>query len=218
MKMALDFEHLRHHLRSALVADVMDAMDLRDQCLAAGIVPLRSSDVLVGRAFTVAVVEADVPVVPPYQGLLRALDAIGLDEVFVFPTGRSSRAAVWGELVSTTCRARGAAGALTDGVVRDTERVRRLEFPVFAAGTRPLDVNGRLEITGHGLVAHIDGVRIRPGDLIVGDADGVAIVPVEVEAAVIERALEKDAREAEFRAAVADGMAPTTAFDRFGVL
>jgi 4-hydroxy-4-methyl-2-oxoglutarate aldolase len=216
--MPLDFEHLRRHLRSALVADAMDAMELRDQCLGAGIVPLRASDVLVGRAFTVAVVEADVPVVPPYQGLLRALDAIGPDEVFVFPTGRSSRAAVWGELVSTICRASGAAGALTDGVVRDTERVRRIEFPVFATGMRPLDVNGRLEIVGHGVEVHIDGVRIRPGDLVVGDADGVAIVPIEVAATVIERSLEKDAREAEFRASVADGMAPTAAFDRFGVL
>jgi len=216
--MPLDFGFLRHHLRSALVADVMDAMDLRAQCLGPGIMPLHPSDVLVGRAFTVTVVEADTPSVPPYQGLLGALDAIGADEVFVFPTARSGRAAVWGELVSTTCLARGVAGALTDGLIRDTERIRQLGFPVFSTGTLPLDVNGRLDIVGHGAAVTIDGVFIRPGDLIVGDADGVAIVPVEVETDVIERALAKDAQETEFRAAVARGMAPTTAFQRFQVL
>ena len=200
------------------MADVLDGLGRRDRCLGPGIVPLRSADILIGRAFPVVVVEADTPVVPPYQGLLRALDAIGRDEVFVYPTSRSSRAAVWGELVSTACKARGVAGALTDGLVRDTERIRTLEFPVFARGTLPLDVNGRLEVIDHGADATIDGVRIGVGELIVADADGVAIIPAEIEAEVVELALAKDALEAEFRSAVAAGMAPSVAFDRFRVL
>jgi len=214
----LDFEYLRRRLRSALVADVLDGLGLRHQCLAPGIGPIRSTDVLIGRAFPVTVVEVDTPVDPPYQGLLQALDAIAADDVFVYPTGRSSRAAVWGELVSTACLARGAAGALTDGLIRDTERIRALGFPVFARGTLPLDVNGRLEVVGHGADVHLDGVRIRARDLIVADADGVVIVPAEVEAEAVELALAKDASEADFRSAVAAGTAPSVAFDQFKVL
>ncbi len=216
--MTLDFEYLRRRLRSALVADVLDGLGLRHQCLGPGIAPLRSTDVLIGRAFPVTVVEVDAPVEPPYQGLLRALDAIAADDIFIYPTGRSSRAAVWGELVSTACLARGAAGALTDGLIRDTERIRALGFPVFARGALPLDVNGRLEVVGHGTDAVLDGVRIRAGDLIVADADGVVIVPAAVEAEAVELALAKDAREAEFRVAVAAGTAPSAAFDQFKVL
>lgn len=216
--MTLDFENLRRRLRSALVADVLDGLGLRHQCLGPGIVPLRSGDILVGRAFPVTAIEVDTPVEPPYQGLLRALDAIGRDDIFVYPTGRSSRAAVWGELVSTACLARGAAGALTDGLIRDTERIRALGFPVFARGTLPLDVNGRLEVVAHGTEALLDGVRIRAGDLIVGDADGVVVVPSDVETEAIELALAKDAREADFRSAVAAGTAPSVAFDKFKVL
>lgn len=216
--MSLDFPYLRQHLRTALVADVLDAMQRRHQALGPGIVPLRSADVLVGYAFPVTVEESETPLDPPYQGLLEALDAIVADEVFVYPTGRSSRAAVWGELVSTACLARGAVGALTDGLIRDAERIRTLGFPVFSRGTLPLDVNGRLEVVGHGAEVVLDGVPIRAGDLIVADADGVVIVPRELENEVVERALAKDASEADFRSAVAAGTPPSAAFDRFKVL
>ncbi len=110
------------------------------------------------------------------------------------------------------------AGALTDGLVRDTERIRTLGFPVFARGTLPLDVTGRLEVVGHGVDAVVDGVSIRVGELIVADADGVVVIPHEIEAEAVGLALEKDMREAEFRSAVAAGMAPSAAFDRFKVL
>lgn len=216
--MTLDLATLRTRLRSALVSDVLDGLGLRHQCLGPGIVPLRSGDVLVGHAFPVTVAEVEAPAEPPYQGLLRTLDAIGRDDVYVYPTGRSDRAAVWGELVSTACQARGVAGALTDGLVRDSERIRALGFPVFARGTLPMDVNGRLEVVGVGTEAVLDGVRIGVGDLIVGDADGVVVVPADVEVEAVGRALAKDDREAEFRAAVKAGLAPSEAFDKFKVL
>ena len=75
-----------------------------------------------------------------------------------------------------------------------------------------------LEVVGHGLPVEIDGVAIEPGALIVADEDGVVVVPPDVEEAVVAAAREKAARESEFRAAVAAGMAPSQAFERFGVL
>jgi len=214
----LDLVQLRSILTSALVADSMDALGLTACCLGWDIGPLQAHDVLVGRAFTVRQIEVDAPPDRPYRGLLRALDEIGPDEVFVIPTGRSVKAAVWGELVSTASRHRGAAGALTDGLVRDSTKVRALSFPVFARGTSPLDTNGRLEITDIGPEAIIDGVSICRGDLIVGDADGVVIVPWEVVGEVVERAQAKLRGEAQFRRAVSNGTAPSVAFERFKVL
>ena len=214
----LDPALLRSILTSALVADSIDELGLGPSCLGWDIVPLDRHDVLVGRAFPVHQIEVDTAPAVPYRGLLRALDAIGLDDVFVIPTGRSTKAAVWGELVSTASRHRGAAGALTDGLVRDATKVRALGFPVFARGTSPLDTNGRLEITDLASEVSIDGITICRGDLIVGDADGVVIVPWEAAREVTERVRAKVRGEAKFRHAVSNGTAPSVAFERFRVL
>ncbi|MGH2819328.1 MAG: RraA family protein, partial [Actinomycetota bacterium] len=216
--LTLDFGQLRSFLTSSLVADSMDTLGLSGRCLGWDIVPLDVHDVLVGRAYTVRQIEVAGPPSAPYQGLLRALDDIGRDEVFVIPTNRSTKAAVWGELVSTAARHRGAAGALTDGLVRDSTKVRALGFPVFARGTTPLDTNGRLEIVDPAPEATMDGVSIHRGDLIVGDADGVIIVPWGAASEVVARAQAKLRGEAEFRRAVSNGTAPSVAFERYRVL
>jgi 4-hydroxy-4-methyl-2-oxoglutarate aldolase len=205
-------------LRAALVSDALDAVGLRHQCLRPGISPLVTGGLVVGRAFTVTAMPTDTPAAKPYRGLLRALDAVGTGDVFVYPTDRSDRAAVWGELVSTSALARGVVGVVTDGLVRDAARIRQLGLPVFCRGTLPYDVNGRLEVVNHGEVATIDGVRVAPGDLVVADDDGVVIIPTEVEAEVIERCLAKDALEDRFREAVRQGEPAGRAFKRLQVL
>jgi len=180
--------------------------------------PLQSNVVLIGRAFTVTAIPADHPASPPYVGLLKALGEIRSGEVFIYPTGRSDRAAVWGELVSAACLARGVAGLVTDGFIRDVARIRQLAFPVFSRGHLPYDVNGRLEVVDQGKVVDIDGVRIAPGDLVIADDDGVVIVPADIEAEVIERSIAKDAQERRFREAVEQGDSARVAFERFDVL
>lgn len=214
---SLDVVHLRTVLRTAAVADALDACGRREQCLSPEITA-QAGDVMVGWAFPV--VARDVSTLPevPYVGLLAALDAIGADEVFVLSTSRSTRAAVWGELVSTACLAAGAVGALTDGVVRDTALIRGMDFPVFGRGRVPYDINGRLDIVAHRQATEIDGVTISPGDLIVGDSDGVVVVPRAAVGEVVHRAIEKSKQENLVRDAVAGGMKPSVAFERYGVL
>jgi len=211
-------EQARQSLGAAVVSDVLDSMGLRQQCLGAGLLPTDLSQVVVGRAFTVAVQRVyDVPA-EPFKGLLAALDAIGPGEVFVTPTSRATDIAVWGELLSTASSRRGAVGALTDGLIRDTRAVRQLGFPVICAGTIPYDSKGRHEIVSHGAPCEIDSVRIRPGDLVVSDSDGTVIVPQELIDEVLQEALAKRALEREFREAVAGGMLATEAYERYGVL
>jgi regulator of RNase E activity RraA len=214
----IDLPKVRGELGSAVISDVLDARGLRHQCLAAGLAPLENDTVIAGYAFPVTIRRVyDVPE-KPFAGLVAALDAIGEDEVFVTPTQRASDIAVWGELLSTACMARGAAGAITDGLVRDTRQVRELGFPVVSAGTIPYDSMGRHEIAGHGIPISIDGVRIAPRDLLVADSDGVVVVPSTLAVEVVDDALNKRASELEFRRAVAGGMAATQAFHTFGVL
>lgn len=210
--------YARTRLRSALASDALDSLGFRNQCLSSGISTLRQGDVLVGRAFPVQIDPVtEVPEVS-YVGLLAALDAIQPDDVYVAAVGAEANVAIWGELVTTVCQSRGAAGAVCDGFARDTSIIRGVDFPVFSRGTVPTDSNGRSEVRAHNVSVVIDNVTVNPGDLVIADDDGVAIVPADLIEKVVAMALEKDAQESEFRHAVVGGMGATEAFATFGVL
>jgi regulator of RNase E activity RraA len=93
-----------------------------------------------------------------------------------------------------------------------------LGFKVFGVNTSPLDINSRYEVVAHDVPGVIDGVIINPGDLIVADLDGVVVVPKDVIEEVVRRVEEKDAGENQFRKAVKEGMSPSAAFAKYGVL
>lgn len=93
-----------------------------------------------------------------------------------------------------------------------------LGFKVFGVETSPLDINSRYEVVAHNVPCSIDGVTINPGDLIVADVDGVTVIPAESIDEVVRRVEEKNLGEGEFRKAVREGMSPSAAFAKFGVL
>ena len=209
---------VRDLITATLVADALDAIGYRDQCLSPTIAPLDPGMRLLGRAFTVVVeVATEVPA-EPYIGLLKALDALGRDHIYVIPTGGDMRAAMWGELVATSARARGAVGAITDGAIRDTRQLSDARFPTFAAAHTPRDIHGRFDVTAHQVPVEIGGISVQPEDLIVGDRDGVVVVPADVESDVIAAALTKARTENTVRDELAAGTLPSEAFARHGVL
>lgn len=214
----IDLGRARAELGSAMISDILDARGLRSQCLGTGLTLLDQSHVIAGWAFPVVVQRVFSIPDRPFQGLLAALDSLQPDDVFMTPTQRATDIAVWGELLSTAAIARGAAGAVTDGLMRDTRQVEELQFPVVSAGTIPYDSKGRHEIVAHGVPIRIDGVSIEPGDLVFADRDGVVIAPRAIAADVIGEALDKRAKEREFKVAVAAGMSVTEAFAKFQVL
>ena len=197
-------------------------MQLRNQVLKPDVEMISGEGVMMGYAFPVKVEAVFTAPNVPYVGLLKALDAIGQDEVYITPSNRNNGgdhpAAFWGELLSTACKHKGVAGALTDGPVRDTTRMRSLGFKVFGVQTSPLDINSRYEVVEHNVPAVIDGVIINPGDLIVGDIDGVVVVPQDAIDEVIAKVEEKNSGENLFRKAVQEGMSPSEAFAKYGVL
>jgi len=217
-----DLKKLATIFTAALASDCLDHMELRNQVLKPDIQMISGEGVMLGYAFPVRVEAVFTAPEVPYVGLLKALDAVGQDQVYITPSNRNNGgnhpAAFWGELLSTACKHKGVAGALTDGPVRDTTRMRALGFKVFGVQTSPLDINSRYEVVEHNVPAVIDGVLINPGDLIVGDVDGVVVIPKAAIAEVIARVEEKNSGENLFRKAVKEGMAPSQAFAKYGVL
>ena len=133
-------------------------------------------------------------------------------------TGTSGRIAPWGELLSTASKVRGAAGALMDGAVRDIKAIRAMGFPVFHGGIAPLDSKGRGRIVELDVPVECAGVRVCPGDLIFGDADGVVVVPQPLEAQVLAAAFEKLKGERSTLAELRAGISLGEVFAKYGVL
>ena len=214
-----DLTRLRSVLRSASVSDSLDAAGSRTHCLPAAIRPIVPlANTFVGYAFPITVERVEEPPAERYVGLLSALDAVEKDEVVVVSVPGALDVALWGELLSTSCQAKGVAGVICDGAVRDAIQIEALGFPCFARGTVPYDINGRAEIVGHGDPIEIEGVTIHQGDLVVGDADGITVVPQDYISDVVAAASKKTAVEADFLQALADGMPISAAFAKFGVL
>jgi len=211
---------IRKRLYTAVLSDVLDELGYRHQAFPPSIRPLDDALVLAGFART-GVYREVYRVVPdqnPYELEMALIDDLKPDQVAVFGCGGSTRIAPWGELLSTAARARGAAGCVTDGMVRDIRAIRTMKFPVFHGGIAPLDSKGR------GVVAEIDvpiecaGVSIEPGDLIVGDADGVVVVPRAVEDEALTRAFAKVTGEDHTRDELAAGASLKEVFAKYRVL
>src|ERR1700694_5084045 len=116
----------------------------------------------------------------PYAVEMECIDALMRGDVLVATTGGDRGSALWGELLSTAARARGAVGVVTDGLTRDAARILDMDFPVFAAGFSPLDSKGRLDGIAHGIPIRLGECLVRPGDYVFGDIDGIVVVPVEL--------------------------------------
>ena len=113
----------------------------------------------------------------PYGTEIAAIDSILPGEVVVVSTGGSRRNAPWGELLSTAAVARGARGAVVDGLVRDVRRIQELRFPLFAAGMKPVDSKGRGQVVAWNVPVECAGVLVEPRDLVFADLDGVITIP-----------------------------------------
>jgi regulator of RNase E activity RraA len=205
-------------LYSAVLSDACDAAGRRDRAFGSDIRPLDESKILVGRAKTV--VWAPMYHIPdrPYDKEIAAVDSLEAGEVFVMSVGRSAQIVPWGELLSTAALARGGRGAVLDGLVRDTPRIKAMGLPVFCTGRRPYDSCGRGIVVDYDVPLAIDGVSVAPGDLVFGDADGVVVVPRAVEAEVIERAWAKVAGENTTRDALLAGMSLGEVYRKHGIL
>jgi 4-hydroxy-4-methyl-2-oxoglutarate aldolase len=210
----------RETLFVALISDVLDGLGFRDQALPARIRPLDEGAVLFGRARTGLYREVyEVPVGRnPYALEIALIDDLKPGDVAVLACGTSGRIAPWGGLLTTAARARGAAGCLTDGCVRDIRAIRSSGFAVFHGGISPLDSKGRGEIVEVDVAVEVAGVHVAPGDLVFGDADGAVVIPRAIERETLTQAMEKLAGETRTEEALARGERLADVFARYGIL
>jgi regulator of RNase E activity RraA len=207
---------IRAELFTAVIGDILDNHGYTNQFLPPEIQPLAPEMLLVGRAMPV--LEANVfDSKDPYGLLFAALDDLKRGEIYV-ASGASARYAMWGELMSTAARARGATGALLNGYVRDTKGILEMEFPVFCVGRFAQDQKGRGRVIDYRVAVEIGGVRIQPGDMLIGDIDGVVVAPQQIEAEIFSEALEKVRAEKVIKLELEQGMLATDAFKKYGIL
>ena len=211
---------IREQLYSAVISDALDGAGYRKQCLAPELplVPRTGINRLAGYCRTTLWEDIDFEDPEPYKLELEAVDDCRPDDIIIAAAWGSLRSGIWGELLSTASRNRGCAGVIVDGAVRDVAAMREMEFPVFSGGVSPYDSLDRQRVIGRDEEVEIGGVKIRSGDFVFADEDGVVIVPREIETEVLAAAWEKVHAENEVRDAIRDGLGAADAFEKYGVL
>ncbi len=220
------FKLAKQELFTALVGDVLDKMGYLHQFLPSNVKPLHPTMITIGRAMPV--LEADVleqqardsqnpKMQKPFGLMFEALDQLHENEVYIC-TGASSNYALWGGLMSTRAIKLNAAGAVVNGMSRDTNEILRLNFPCFSCGTYAQDQGPRGKVIDYRVPIEWAEIRINPGDIIYGDRDGVIVVPKETEEEVFTKALEKARGEMLVLKALQEGMSTADAFNKFGIM
>ncbi|WP_158507092.1 RraA family protein [Subtercola sp. Z020] len=186
---------------SAQLSDSLDSIGLRDRVVAATVQSQTRGARIAGVARTVRFEPETRPAVEaygdphPYDTFIEFMDGVEPGEVIVVSTGGDPSTAYWGELFSAAAIGRGGVGVICDSFTRDRSKIDALRFPVFSAGTRPIDFRARMVITGHQVPVVFGGVRISPGDLVLGDDDGIVVAPLDRLGEVVEVANARAATE-----------------------
>ena len=145
---------------------------------------------ILGPAFTVKCFVGDA------RAVAHAIGRAQPGEVLVIDAGDTERATPWGSTSALAAKLRGLEGCVTNGAVRDLDELIELGFPVFARG---ISVRGNVKLHPGwiGLPVCVGGVIVKPGDILVGDSDGVVVVPAERSEEVCAKAEEQQAKEQE---------------------
>jgi 4-hydroxy-4-methyl-2-oxoglutarate aldolase len=210
----------RTRLNSAAIADSLDSVGYHHQVLRPGIRALDPSLVLCGlaRVGLYMPLYHDDEKTRVYEHEIALVDSLQPEDVPVLVCHGIQRISPWGELLSERSHYLGAAGCLTDGCVRDSNRIQALEFPVYSAGTNPMDTKYRGKLMLSDVPGEICGVAVESGDLVFGDFDGIVIVPQQVLRPVVDKALEKVAAENVVRDEIRAGDTLVDIFARHGIL
>src|SRR5882757_328280 len=205
---------------TATVADVLDVLGLPDQGLAPEFAPYPgNAGKMAGWAYTI------LGKMTRYSGSgdpqkMKAVDGVGRGELTVW-SGEGRGVCFFGELIALGMKRRGCAGALVDGGIRDIEWIGRQRFPVYARYRTPVQSIGRWKVTAWQVPVELPGatsarVKVRPGDFVLADADGVIVVPERVAFKVLVEAERLTAREIRIRRDLGRGASLEDVLKKYG--
>jgi len=200
----VDFESLPAETldawRTVAPAIAGDCMN-RSNVMTARIKPLVPGTQLVGQARTVTSMVGDNSALHVAIGLLRP------GEVLVADASGYADTAVWGGIMTRAAQECSIAGIVVDGAVRDAAEIRELGFPCFASAVVPAGPHKGFGGIIDGVIS-CAGCPVRPGDIVLGDDDGVAVVPLERQANILAASLDKIAAEEAINAETKEGNLP----------
>jgi len=176
-------------LYTGAVNDVMREFCLLNQALPNRIQPLREYRTVAGIAFTVksapnAMISGEM------EFRTQMLDTMHEDAFVIWDTSQDEQATLWGGVMTATAKGKKVKAACIDGGIRDTHQILEADFPVFYKYRISNGSLGRCLITHYQVTLAIGGVTIKPGDVVLGDIDGVLVVPREIAYKVLLRAEE----------------------------
>jgi regulator of RNase E activity RraA len=187
-------------LPTAAISDALDRLGIAGQCL--GIGPVHPDVSLAGRAYTLRYRPAgavEKGTVGDY------IDDVPVGSVVVLDNEGRLDCTVWGDILTGVASRRGLGGTVINGVCRDVARARDLSYPIFSRGRFMRTGKDRVEVDRIEVPVSLGTVQVRPGDILIGDGDGVVVVPQIHEAAVLQAAIDIDDAERAIESAVAAG-------------
>lgn len=191
-------------LYTGAVNDVLREFCLLEQALPGHILPLREYRTVAGFAFTVKS-SPNVKITGEMTFRVQMLDELGEDHFVVWDTSGDEKATLWGGVMTATAKGKKVKAACIDGGIRDTHQILEKDFPVFYKYRISNGSLGRCLITHYQIPIKIGDATVKPGDVVLGDIDGVLVVPRDIACAVLLRAEEIKANEKKIFGWVAEG-------------
>jgi len=194
-----DYSEILSKTSASTISDVLDQLGIEGHC--SDILPASQSFKCYGRAHTVRLGAQSEPP-EPYEDYQEDLLP---GEVCVMEARGVPKMPCWGDLRSLAAQKRGVAGTIIEGLARDITATLEIGYPVFARAMTMRGSRGRITIEATQVPVSIDGILVRPGDIVYGDADGVVVIPQSREAEVMERVKQVEESEAKIIAAIKEG-------------
>lgn len=191
-------------LYTGAISDVLREHALLDQALPGYLRPLREERTVAGLAFTVKSAP-NVKITGEMTFRTQMISELPGDTMVVWDTSQDEKATLWGGVMTATAVGLGVKGAVIDGGIRDTHQILEKDFPVFYKHRNPNGSLGRCLITHYQIPIKIGDVVIKPGDVVLGDIDGVVVVPRAIAYEVLVRAEEIKTNEEQIFGWVAEG-------------
>ena len=184
---------------TATLSDALDKLGIAGQCL--GIKPLDQKARFAGRAFTLAYAPTG-----PGGTVGDFIDDVPAGAVIAIDNGGRADATVWGDILTLCAHRLHLGGTVIDGACRDTHLALDLGYPLYSRSYSMRTGKDRVQLEATQVVVNIGDARVRPGDILRGDADGVIAIPQDREEEVLDVAEAIDAAEANIRGLVQSGM------------
>ncbi|MGI5837500.1 MAG: RraA family protein [Chloroflexota bacterium] len=163
-------------LSTTNLADALDKVGIRGAVI--GIRPQFGKPKVVGRAVTIKITASGVEKAKHHLGV-EAIASAQKGDVIAIDNRGDSYNNCWGEILSCAAKMKGVSAVIIDGATRDVDICEELDFPVFARGVVPITARGRIMQEAYNVPIRLGDVQVRPGDILVGDVNGVVVIPPE---------------------------------------